>query len=94
MKTRSIKELLELVLESYKQNTHYKGLCNIVVILAYVKKTNEDETTMLHSYIKNNKPTMFSLWNMSQLWLSPYYWFPGDTKSRIKWLNKHIKKNS
>lgn len=94
MKNRTIKELLELVLELYKRNTHYNGLCMAVGMLSYTEQINRDETIMLDSYIKNNKPTMFSLWNISQLWLTAYYWFPGDSKSRIKWLNKHIKKNS
>ena len=83
---RSIKELLELMLEH--QKLFGTGLCLWCDCLFFSNKISFSEMDKLNKYIKDNKP-----WT-SIFRFSAYYWSYGKIEPRIKWINKHIKKLS
>jgi hypothetical protein len=93
MKERSIKELLQLMLDN--QHCFDEGLCKWASKLYPVGIITLAEFFILLNYIRANKPSMFSSferlkWSFSR----KYYWKPGNIVPRIKWLQYHIKKNS
>jgi hypothetical protein len=93
MKERSIKELLQLMLDN--QHCFNGGLCKWVIKLYYFKLITFTELLVLKEYIMLNRPSMFSSfegfkWRFSR----GYYWKPDNIVPRIKWLLYHIKKNS
>jgi hypothetical protein len=86
---RTTKELLEVTLENIdKLET---GLCKLVYDLADEHKITKDEYLWLRIYINNNPPR--NLQNILNMW-DDYYWRLGKVEPRIKWLKKHIEKNS
>ncbi len=87
---RSIKELLELMLDN--QQLFTDGLCCWAITLRWQGKINNVEQLRLHFYIKDNPPLLVYLRKI--IMNGGYYWKPGDIAPRIKWINKHIKKNS
>jgi hypothetical protein len=90
---RTIKELLELMLENKGLFTH--GLCKWILLLYFNDEISRKEYLTLMNYIENNRPSILSSLNcfLSQA-SSAYYWKEGDIKPRIKWIQKHIKINS
>jgi hypothetical protein len=82
-KERTIKELLQLMLEH--QELFRKGLCMWVGDLCWDKYITSKESDILDKYIQKNRPKNF-------YWLTgdEYYWKDGDIKPRIKWIKKHI----
>jgi hypothetical protein len=93
MKERSIKELLQLMLDN--QHCFDEGLCKWASKLYPVRIITLTEFFILLNYIRDNRPSMFSSfegfkWSFSRR----YYWKPGNIVQRIKWLQYHIKKNS
>jgi len=87
---RTIKELLEVLLENtYRLET---GLCELAWRLGDEGEFSIDEYCLLKNYIIENEPnTLFNWFGLSRV---GYFWKPGDRKPRIKWLKKHIEKNS
>jgi hypothetical protein len=88
MKERSIKELLQLMLDN--QDLFYDGLCFWAANLLF-KKISREEYCLLIIYIRKNAPFSHKI-NIFKT--SPFYWKSGDIAPRILWLKKHIKKNS
>lgn len=91
--TRTIKELLQLMLDN--QNQFEYGLCRWTGNLIHMRLIGSDERNILIDYINKNRPNMFSSINAftRKIDKNPYYWDISDITPRIKWLNKHIRKN-
>jgi hypothetical protein len=92
MKERSIKELLQLMLDN--QHCFDEGLCKWASKLYPVGIITLAEFFILLNYIRANKPSMFSSFEGFKWRFRKYYWKPGNIVPRIKWLLYHIKKNS
>lgn len=93
---RTIKQLLEVMLEH--QELFENGLCAWSRNLTYEQIITIDERIIIWTYIRENKPSKYSSWsaykeqtNQSRM---GYYWKYKDITPRIKWLKKHIKRNS
>jgi hypothetical protein len=86
MKERSIKELLQLMLDN--QDLFYDGLCFWAANLMF-GKISKEEYYLLNIYIKKNAPFSHKI-NIFKT--SPFYWKSGDIAPRILWLKKHISK--
>lgn len=84
-KTRTILELLKLMLRYTKTETVYYGLCGTVTELFCGNKITKLEEMKLDNYIFENPPSSFSGSN------GCYYWEKSVKAPRIKWLKKHIK---
>lgn len=90
---RTIKELLELMLENQPSNK--TGLCHWSNILFDKKIIDRYEHNLLYEYIKNNPPFLRALIaRIIDKRRDYYYWRIGSIAPRIKWLKKHIKKQS
>ena len=88
MKERSIKELLQLMLDN--QNLFREGLCSWSGELYFIKnKISYKEYDLLYNYINKNAPFSYKI-NIFNT--SAYFWKKGDIKPRIEWLKKHINK--
>ena len=85
--TRSIKELLRIVLKNI--DNHVLGLCHLVRQLYRNNIINIDELILLLNYIMNHRPN-----NTYKEMGSVYFWKRGEKKPRIEWLEKHIKRQS
>lgn len=92
MKTRTIKELLELMLGH--QNLFQTGLCSWASYLYSYSVISLKESHSLRNYIKSNKPDEFSSFDTfkQNITYSGYYWKMGEIQPRIVWINKQIKK--
>lgn len=86
---RSIKELLELMLNNQKY--FRKGLCTWVLLLYYNSKITQDESDLLIDYIKANPPFFVII---RKLLYGGHYWKYRVIEPRIEWIKKHIKKNT
>jgi hypothetical protein len=81
------------------QDYFYNGLCGWATGLYNNNKITYQERKSLEKYIADNKPSMFSSFErfICFIWVikadSGYYWKPTHIEPRIKWINKHIKKN-
>jgi hypothetical protein len=84
---RTTKELLEIMLKN--EGYFNCGLCDWVSRLFINNIISLDEKYKLKTYIRENKP-----FNWRTFLKSAYYWKPGNIKPRIKWIKKHIKKQS
>lgn len=89
---RSIKELLELMLEN--EQAYFYGLCHWVNNLYICKIINFEERRKLITYINNNRPSKWSSFSAFISRDSRFYWESKKIKPRIKWIKKHIKLNS
>lgn len=90
---RTIKELLQVMLDNQKYFT--LGLCSWAKDLLYSKKLiNIQEFYQLYNYVEKNRPSKFSSISAFKNRENDYYWEVKDINPRIKWLKKHIKKNS
>ncbi len=89
---RSIKELLEIMLEN--KSYFFSGLCDLVHDLRYCGDITQEERILLINYIKYNRPSKWSSLSAFKNRSSGYYWKRKDIKPRIKWIKKHIKLNS
>lgn len=89
MKTRTIKELLQLMLDNKRLFTH--GLCIWSNTLYNDNLITYEERSLLWDYIRDNKPKN-SLLNPYMLFNTKfyYYWIDGCIRPRIKWLKHHI----
>lgn len=89
---RSIKELLEIMLDNQQEFTH--GLCSWIGNLRYEHIISHSEFLLLKIYIYENRPNKFSSISAYKNRNSGFYWKRKDIKPRIKWIKKHIKLNS
>ena len=91
---RSIKELLELML--CNQHLFSTGLCFWSWKLCEMGIISGIEMNYLDNYISQNRPLYkwYNFFTSVNHPYSGYYWEIGHIKPRIKWINKHIKKNS
>ncbi len=85
--TRTIKELLTVMLE----NIHFEsGLCWWICNLYWKGIISSKEYHILKDYVLSNKPITF----YRMFGKLDYYWRVGNINPRIRWIKKHIKKNS
>ena len=89
---RTIKELLELMLDH--QELFYSGLCAWNISLNNKNLIGNLEYFYLQDYINTHRPSKYSSLQAYNSRKYRFYWPNGDIKPRIKWLKKHIKKNS
>jgi hypothetical protein len=87
---RKIEELLEIMLENKSEFSY--GLCGWVGELRCLKIISHEEEDFLKHYIQNNRPNIFSSLDTFINRKSPFFWCSMDIKPRIKWIEKHIKK--
>lgn len=92
MQERRIKELLEIML-SHKE-CFEDGLCLWSTNLWCQDHITYTEKNILKSYIRKNRPPFYSSLDVLMHTADAYYWFSGNIKPRIKWIEKHIKLNS
>jgi hypothetical protein len=85
MKNRSIKELLEVMLDN--QGHFCDGLCSWVSWLKHYEIVNNEESMVLRRYIDNNRPSTTKA-------VDVYYWPVCEKEPRVNWINEHIKLNS
>jgi len=90
MKTRSIKELLQVMLDN--QDLFDAGLCRWNLLLYRSGNISTDENIMLIDYIRDNRPSMWSSVDAFKHRNKEYYWECNNIQPRIKWIKKHIKK--
>lgn len=89
---RSIKELLELMLENKK--LFERGLCRWSSNLLNDNIMSDDEYISLRQYINRNHPKndfidkVFRVCRKNDL----YYWTAGLLYPRVRWIKEHIKK--
>lgn len=91
---RGIKELLSIVLQMYRtadsnsklQKFTHKGMCECVDYLLIFSHISINESILLISYFKSNKP------NDIIPSADGYWWNAGNRKPRISWLKSHIAK--
>lgn len=83
---RDIKELLEILLDKYENNSIYTiqstGLCWAISKLLDEGIISGEEYDILIEYLYHNKP--------EYAWIG-YWWLEGDVPPRIKFLKKLIK---
>lgn len=73
-----------------KQDRFCDGLCSWAADL----DLPHEEFVVLYEYIQTNRPSRLSSWEAFKHSLDAYWWKSYDIKPRIKWIEKHIKKNS
>ena len=83
---RSIKELLEVLLDQYENNKddtiRLRGLCHAVIIIRYRYLITRKEERLLISCLWENRPKHYSL--------TGFWWPRGHTKPRIEFLKQLI----
>lgn len=89
---RSIKELLQIMLDN--KQYFFSGLCSWSNEIHCNGLINGYEWKTLREYIDKNRPSKFSSIDAFKSRKSGYYWKNGNINPRIKWIKKHIKKNS
>jgi oligoribonuclease (3'-5' exoribonuclease) len=83
---RSTKELLEIM---FKNIWRLKmGLCGLIWQLEESGVITSDEHNHMLEYIKKHRP-----FNLNLICNSVYYWKPGASKPRIRWIRRHIRRN-
>lgn len=90
---RTIKQLLQVMLDN--QQYFSNGLCAWATDLYWgTELFEESEYEKVREYIRKNRPNKFSSIDAFKYRNREYYWTPENINPRIKWLKKHIKKNS
>lgn len=95
---RSIKELLEVMLNN--KDLFRSGLCQWNDHLCTQDIITWDERIILKNYIRSNRPpfydnlTIFGHVIRRDDPITHYYWKLGKIEPRLKWIKKHIAKNS
>lgn len=89
---RSIKGLLQLMLDH--QLLFSEGLCLWSYKLQLSGYITFEEDERLRTYIRNNRPSKFSSVDTYLRRNDVYYWKINEIKPRVKWLKKHIAKQS
>lgn len=91
---RSIKELLELLLEEFKNNWAGKGLCLNVFRMMEKRKITPDEHRYLHNHIRKDQYYRFGKHSYAfgeLIGLKQKELFKKNHTLRIEWLEKMIK---
>ena len=91
MKTRTIKELLQIMLAN--QTLFHVGLCYWAELLWENDVITFEEYRILLEYISSNRPHKYSSIEAYKWRNSSYFWESGNITPRIKWIKKHIKKH-
>jgi hypothetical protein len=92
--SRPIKELLEITLEN-EQCYNNEGLCTWFSMLCRFQLIDYREMIILINYAKANKPIIFTIIYTRFIHRNNgFWWKKGNITPRIKWIKKHIKKNS
>lgn len=87
---RSIKELLEVLLDSQEHFSY--GLCMWVNRLYKANIISYEEERCLVRYINNHRPSKFSSLDAWKQRNSDFYWPKGAIEPRLAWIHKHIRK--
>jgi len=87
---RTLKELFHLMLDN--QEEYNTSICGWINRLNYQSKITNDESYLLHNYIKYNRPSKFSSLSAFKSRKSNYYWPKNDIKPRLRWIIKQIRK--
>ena len=87
---RSVKELLEVMLE--RQDQFAKGLCLWIDLLNWSGVITYDEYHALLNHIDDNRPSKYSSLSAYKNRNKNYYWNKGEIAPRIKWIKKQIEK--
>jgi hypothetical protein len=99
---RDIKELLEILKDRFEATIRPTGLCTVVDELRWSSSIiSKDEANRLINYIWRHRPLKHlfkrkfeKATTISNTRIDMFLWDVTDEESRIKWLNKHIKRNS
>ena len=95
---RNIKELLEVLLSFYSKEEITWGLCKATSDIWSKKIISLYEYKLLEEYIDKHPTFLYRVGDnfkyLSNFTPFPYYWETGEEEPRIKWLKKHIKRNS
>lgn len=83
MKTRSKKELTQLVLDNMSK--FQSGLCQLTADLIRIDIISYDEYFLLHNYFKKHAPRRKN-------WFGLYWWTKDDPIPRINFLNERLRK--
>lgn len=86
METRTIKELLEFLLDSIRKGNLRTGICGVATYWMVRGVISGIELDIIESYIKKNNPNTTSEYG--------YFWPVTEEKPRIAWLEEHIKLNT
>jgi hypothetical protein len=90
---KTVKELLNMMLNN--QHLFHNGLCGWALTLYHYDIISKEEHQLISKYILKNRPSIFSsLYCFKVQFRSGYFWKAGDIAPRIKWIKKHIKRNS
>ena len=84
MANRTIKELLQLILDQLIIEKGIYGICGVGWDLYISSNINEEEWVNVKAHIRNNLPSR----NYSKH--PGFKWKPGTKACRIKWLTKQI----
>ena len=87
---RSVKELLELMLEH--QEIFHCSLCIWSSGLHLGGIITSDEYNVLLNHIDHNRPSKYSSLSAYKNRNKGFYWKRGEIAPRIKWIKKQIKK--
>lgn len=94
-KASRIVYLLEVLKEN--ENAFTTGLCSWIFQLHYTKVISSADLELLMTYVINNGPIsthrLLCFVGLRQESRN-FYWKRGDIEPRLKWIDKHIKKNS
>ncbi len=90
MKKRTIKELLQLMLEH--QELFINGLCHWKYKLHIKSLITFEEAMLLADFINKNRPSKYSSLDAFKYRNKMSFWKPDDLKPRIKWIKKHIER--
>jgi len=87
-----IKDLLELLLRH--EDLFEEGLCLWITTMREHNLFSLEDSYILRNYVWANRPSKYS---SIDVWIrrdDPYYWKISELKPRIKWIKKHIRRNS
>jgi hypothetical protein len=87
MKTRPIKELLQLLLDTFKENDdlNKNGLCYLLQVMNDRGIITREEFHLVNNFIQANRPTSGKFYDAD--WKDTiHFWPPDDTKTRIEWM--------
>lgn len=88
IKTRSIEELLQVLLEN--KTLFKEGLCKWIYKLYDNYIISYEERILLQKYLSENRPGR--CFNLGGTYKG-FFWKPHNINPRIKWIKKHIARN-
>lgn len=95
-KKEAIKRVLTAMLEHQHVliNETVPSLCPFNYWLYQNNNINYIDRDVFAHYIHKNRPSIFSSWDAFKNRNSLYFWTRYNAEPRIKWIKKHLKKNS